>query len=50
MTAIIEREMNGAPGLMYTSSSSDSTGWASINLTFKQGTNPTSRPWKCRTG
>jgi multidrug efflux pump len=40
VTAIIEREMNGAPGLMYTSSSSDSTGWASINLTFKQGTNP----------
>ena len=40
VTAIIEREMNGAPGLMYTSSTSDSTGWASINLTFKQGTNP----------
>ncbi len=40
VTAIIEREMNGAPGLMYTASSSDSTGWASINLTFKQGTNP----------
>ena len=40
VTAIIEREMNGAPGLLYTTASSDSTGWASINLVFKQGTNP----------
>ena len=32
--------MNGAPGLLYTTASSDSTGWASINLVFKRGTNP----------
>ncbi|MFL9950945.1 multidrug efflux RND transporter permease subunit [Paraburkholderia agricolaris] len=39
VTAVIEREMNGAPGLMYTSATS-SAGSASITLTFKQGTNP----------
>ncbi len=39
VTAIIEREMNGAPRLMYTSATS-SPGSANINLTFKQGTDP----------
>lgn len=39
VTAVIEREMNGAPKLMYTSASS-SPGAASISLTFQQGTNP----------
>ncbi|WP_334107485.1 multidrug efflux RND transporter permease subunit [Methylobacillus sp.] len=39
VTAIIEREMNGAPGLMYTSATS-SPGTASLSLTFRQGTNP----------
>ncbi|MDE1007931.1 MAG: efflux RND transporter permease subunit, partial [Paraburkholderia fungorum] len=39
VTAVIEREMNGAPGLMYTSATS-SAGSASITLTFRQGTNP----------
>ncbi|MGY1487969.1 multidrug efflux RND transporter permease subunit [Methylobacillus pratensis] len=39
VTAVIEREMNGAPRLMYTSASS-SPGAASLSLTFKQGTNP----------
>ncbi|MCB5186301.1 multidrug efflux RND transporter permease subunit [Methylobacillus gramineus] len=39
VTAVIEREMNGAPRLMYTSASS-SPGSASLSLTFKQGTNP----------
>ncbi len=39
VTAVIEREMNGAPGLLYTSATSDSTGAASIKLTFKQGVN-----------
>ena len=38
VTAIIEREMNGAPGLMYTSATS-STGSASLALTFRQGVN-----------
>jgi multidrug efflux pump len=40
VTAVIEREMNGAPGLIYTSATSDSTGAATIKLAFKQGTNP----------
>ncbi|ABE49628.1 multidrug efflux RND transporter permease subunit [Methylobacillus flagellatus] len=39
VTAIIEREMNGAPGLMYISATS-SPGTASLSLTFRQGTNP----------
>jgi multidrug efflux pump len=38
VTVVIEREMNGAPGLLYTSSSS-SAGMASLSLTFKQGVN-----------
>ncbi|MFL9609908.1 multidrug efflux RND transporter permease subunit [Methylobacillus sp. Pita2] len=38
VTAIIEREMNGAPGLMYISATS-SPGTASLSLTFRQGTN-----------
>ncbi|MGS0621580.1 multidrug efflux RND transporter permease subunit [Ralstonia sp. VS2407] len=40
VTAIIEREMNGAPGLLYMSSSSDAAGNVSINLAFTQGTSP----------
>jgi multidrug efflux pump len=40
VTAVIEREMNGAPGLLYTSATSDSTGVATVKLTFKQGINP----------
>lgn len=39
VTSIIEREMNGVSGLMYTSASS-SQGFASISMTFKQGINP----------
>lgn len=38
VTTLIEREMNGAPGLMYTSASS-SSGMATITVTFEQGTN-----------
>ncbi|AKC71760.1 multidrug efflux RND transporter permease subunit [Pandoraea oxalativorans] len=37
VTAIIERQMNGAPGLMYTSATSGN-GESSVNLTFRQGT------------
>jgi multidrug efflux pump len=40
VTAIVEREMSGVPGLLYTSAASDSTGSASFNLTFKKGTDP----------
>ncbi|WP_020167408.1 MULTISPECIES: multidrug efflux RND transporter permease subunit [Methylotenera] len=39
VTSIIEREMNGVAGLIYTSASS-SQGSASISMTFKQGVNP----------
>jgi multidrug efflux pump len=39
VTAVIEREMNGAPGLLYTSATSG-TGTATLTLTFKQGVNP----------
>ncbi|HBO3559980.1 TPA: efflux RND transporter permease subunit, partial [Pseudomonas aeruginosa] len=38
VTAIIEREMNGAPGLLYTKATS-STGQASLTLTFRQSVN-----------
>jgi multidrug efflux pump len=38
VTTPFEREMNGAPGLLYTSASS-SAGTASLSLTFKQGVN-----------
>ncbi len=39
VTSIIEREMNGMPGLMYVSATSNQ-GMASISVTFRQGTNP----------
>lgn len=38
VTAVIEREMNGAPGLMHTSATSNA-GSATLTLTFKQGVN-----------
>ncbi|MFW8341609.1 efflux RND transporter permease subunit, partial [Klebsiella pneumoniae] len=37
VTAVIERQMNGAPGLMYMSASSGN-GESSISLSFRQGT------------
>ena len=37
VTTLVEREMNGAPGLMYTSSNS-SANRSTITVTFKQGT------------
>src|SRR5512143_2919358 len=40
VTQIIEQRMSGLDGLRYISSSSDSTGNASIELTFEPGTNP----------
>lgn len=40
VTAVIEKEMNGAPGLMYMAATSNSTGEIQIVLTFEQGTNP----------
>lgn len=39
VTAIIEKEMNGAPGLMYMAATSSSTGEVQLVLTFEQGTN-----------
>lgn len=40
VTAIIEKEMNGAPGLMYMAATSSSTGEVQLILTFAQGTDP----------
>ncbi|MFC5509544.1 efflux RND transporter permease subunit [Massilia jejuensis] len=38
--SVIEREMNGSPGLIYMESSSQANGTGSITLTFETGTNP----------
>jgi multidrug efflux pump len=38
--SVIEREMNGSPGLIYMESSSSASGAGSITLTFATGTNP----------
>jgi multidrug efflux pump len=38
--SVIEREMNGSPGLIYTESVSQADGTGSITLTFETGTNP----------
>ena len=40
VTQVIEQRMTGLDGLRYISSSSDSVGTASIELTFEPGTNP----------
>jgi len=40
VTQVIEQKMKGLDGMMYMSSSSDSTGSVSITITFKAGTNP----------
>lgn len=40
VTQVIEQRMSGLDGLRYISSSSDSNGNASIELTFEPGTNP----------
>jgi len=40
VTQIIEQKMNGIDNLIYMSSTSDSNGSVSINLTFKAGTDP----------
>ncbi|WP_374592361.1 efflux RND transporter permease subunit [Aquabacterium sp.] len=40
VTQVIEQQMKGLDGLTYMSSTSDSTGSASVTLTFKAGTNP----------
>ena len=40
VTAVIEKEINGAPGLMYMSATSSSDGAVEIAATFQQGTDP----------
>jgi len=40
VTSVIEQEMNGADGLQYVESQSDSNGSVSITVTFQPGTNP----------
>ena len=36
--AVIEQELNGAPGLIYLESSADANGGGTINVTFEPGT------------
>ena len=40
VTAVIEQQLNGLDGLLYMSSTSESSGGVNINLYFKPGTNP----------
>lgn len=40
VTSVIEEELNGAKGMLYYESTSNSTGSAEINVTFVPGTNP----------
>ncbi|EGV20435.1 efflux RND transporter permease subunit [Thiocapsa marina] len=40
VTQVIEQQMNGLDGLRYMSSTSESTGVATVTLTFENGTNP----------
>jgi multidrug efflux pump len=40
VTQVLEQQLTGIDGLLYFSSSSSSSGNASINVTFRQGTNP----------
>ncbi|MDB4956750.1 MAG: multidrug efflux transporter permease subunit, partial [Myxococcales bacterium] len=40
VTQVLEQQLTGIDGLLYFSSSSSSSGQASINVTFQQGTNP----------
>lgn len=40
VTAVIEKEINGAPDLLYMSATSDSNGMVEIAVTFQQGTDP----------
>jgi multidrug efflux pump len=40
VTQVLEQQLTGLDGLIYFSSNSSSTGQASINVTFRQGTNP----------
>ncbi|CAG9182322.1 efflux RND transporter permease subunit [Cupriavidus respiraculi] len=39
VTSVIEQELNGAPGLMYYTSTSESTGLATITIAFQPGSN-----------
>src|SRR2546422_11297806 len=38
--SVIEREMNGSPGLLYMESVAQANGTGNINLSFQPGTNP----------
>ncbi len=40
VTQVLEQQLTGIDGLLYFSSSSSSSGQASISVTFRQGTNP----------
>ena len=47
--SLIEEELNGAKGLLYYESQSNSAGVAETTVTFRPGTNPGWRRWMCRT-
>ena len=47
--SIIEDKLNGAKGLLYYESVSDSYGTSTITATFAPGRDPDRRRWTCRT-
>ena len=49
VTQVIEQNMNGIDHLMYMSSNGDSTGTATITLTFESGTDPDIAQFRFRT-
>src|SRR5450755_999725 len=40
VTQVLEQQLTGIDGLLYFSSTSSASGFASISVTFRQGTNP----------
>lgn len=49
VTQVIEQQMNGLDGLRYMASTSESTGQATVTLTFENGTDPDVARCRCRT-
>lgn len=49
VVSLIEREISSVDNLLYFESSSDTTGMASITVTFKPGTTSNSPRWICKT-
>ena len=49
VNSLIEREMNGAKGLMYMESKAMATGQGELNITFEPAPTIAWRRWMCRT-